>query len=171
MLWDFVTRRPRLTGRGTAGAAGGAPIWQHWVGRWSAAEGPEAADPAAWTRQTCATWLAALDRMNVGDYLHCATGMQERIDRLQASTKESHLAAIRRFCTDCQEWEWLPCRFDPNAHWRLHAASPRYPPRKPKGDLDDIWAKLLWAGLNLSHADLQAKAIGQVRGRIVGAVS
>lgn len=51
---------------------------------------------------------------------------------------------------------------------RNHRATP---PHEPKGDPDDIWAKVIWAGLNLSHADLQAKASGQVRGRIVGAVS
>ncbi|MGH8917318.1 MAG: hypothetical protein ACRD0H_03110, partial [Actinomycetes bacterium] len=75
------------TGGHSARASGGAPTWQQWVdrwhatstltprtrghvrssllkvGRWLAAEHPEAADPATWTRQTCAAWVATLDRM------------------------------------------------------------------------------------------------------------
>ena len=51
---------------------------------------------------------------NVGDYVHRTTGIEERLGKpLQASTKDGHLSAIRRFFTDCQEWEWLPRRFDP----------------------------------------------------------
>jgi hypothetical protein len=35
------------------------------AGRWLQAEHPEAADPAAWTRQTCAAWVAALDKIKM----------------------------------------------------------------------------------------------------------
>src|SRR5947207_2484095 len=49
------------------------------VGRWLAVEHPEVADPAAWTRQTCATWIAALDRMRVGDFVQRTTGLGDRL--------------------------------------------------------------------------------------------
>ena len=39
------------------------------AGRWLAAEHPEITEPGQWTRQTCAAWVAAVDRMNVGDYV------------------------------------------------------------------------------------------------------
>lgn len=181
----FCDPPPATTGRGTARAACDAQIWQQWVdrwyatstltprargnarsrllkiGRWSAAEHPDAADPAAWTRQTCATWVAALDRMNVGDYVHRTTGIEERIGKpLQASTKEGHLAAIRRFFTDCQEWEWLPRRFDPGRALATPRSITALLGPNPRVIADDIWAKLLWAGLNLSHADLPETQTG-----------
>lgn len=37
------------------------------AGRWLAAEHPEITEPAQWTRQVCAAWVAAVDRMAVGD--------------------------------------------------------------------------------------------------------
>jgi len=39
------------------------------AGRWMAAGQPGISGPADWTRQTCASWVAAVDRMNVGDYV------------------------------------------------------------------------------------------------------
>jgi hypothetical protein len=83
----FCDPPQRLTGRHPPQAGGGSPAWAKWAerwhgtptltprvrdgvratllkaGRWLEAEHPEAADPARWTRQTCAAWIAALDRM------------------------------------------------------------------------------------------------------------
>ena len=64
------------------------------VGRWATDQCPEAGDPAAWTRQTCAAWIAAL--------------------------------------------------LGPN----------------PRVIADEIWAKLLWAGLNLQEAGLPQTRAG-----------
>ncbi len=71
------------TGRHSARASGGPQQWAQWVdrwhatstltpracgsvrailykvGRWLEVEHPEATDPAAWTRQTCAAWVAS----------------------------------------------------------------------------------------------------------------
>lgn len=123
----FCDPPPARTGRGTARAIGGAQVWQRWVelvrdfdidvtstrqrlrhvcsrGRWIAAEHPDAADPAARTRQMCAAWVAAVDRMNVGDYVQRTTGIEERVGKpLTASTRDGHLSSIRRFFADCQE--------------------------------------------------------------------
>ncbi|WP_067792736.1 hypothetical protein [Nocardia amikacinitolerans] len=87
----FCDPPQQRTGQHAPRATGGAPDWARWVerwhdtstltprvrgsirstllrvGRWLQAEHPEAVDPADWTRQTCATWIAALDRMKVGD--------------------------------------------------------------------------------------------------------
>jgi hypothetical protein len=167
------------TGGHAARATGGAPVWEQWVdrwhmtstltprvrgqvrsnllkvGRWLAAEHPEAPDPSDWTRQTCAAWVAALGRMKVGDYVQRTVGLKDSIGKpLEAPSKEDQLAALRRFFTDCQEWEWLPRRFDP-----LHTLAT--PPsiaallgQNPRVIADEIWAKLLWAGLNLQTEDL-----------------
>ncbi len=38
------------------------------IGSWLAAEHPDIKRPEQWTRETCAAWVAAVDRMRVGDY-------------------------------------------------------------------------------------------------------
>jgi hypothetical protein len=54
------------------------------VGRWLQAEHPEATDPPTWTRQPCAAWVAALDRMRVGDYVQRTAGLTGRLGTWQA---------------------------------------------------------------------------------------
>jgi integrase len=125
------------------------------IGRWLAAEHPDIPSPAQWTRQTCAAWVAAVDRMSTGDYAQWHAGLGDRAGKpLSPKTKSSYLRTARTFFRDCQEWEWIPRRFDP-----VHALGT---PRSVKALLgpdprviaDDIWAKLLWAGLNLKPEDL-----------------
>jgi integrase len=131
------------------------------IGRWADAEQPGASDPAAWTRQTCATWVAALDRMNVGDYAHRTAGLKDRIGKpLQAPTKASQIAAARTFFRDCQEWEWLPRRFDPQRALSTPRSIAALLGPNPRVIADEIWAKLLWAGLNLQAADLPVTQAG-----------
>lgn len=38
----------------------------------------EVTGPELWTRQTCASWVAAVDRMTVGDYSQWTTGMRSQ---------------------------------------------------------------------------------------------
>ncbi|MGI5192194.1 hypothetical protein ACQEVY_00815 [Streptomyces sp. CA-288835] len=84
------------------------------AGRWIEAEHPEAADPADWTRKTCATWVAAVDRMRVGDYLQRTASLTDRLCKpMEAPSKAGHLTAVRTFFRDLQEWELIPRRFDP----------------------------------------------------------
>lgn len=84
------------------------------AGRWLAAEHPGLTEPGQWTRQTCAVWAAAIDRMNVGDYVQRTDALAGRAGKPVAPrTKAHHLMATRTFFRDCQEWEWIPRRFDP----------------------------------------------------------
>ncbi|MDI9915606.1 hypothetical protein [Rhodococcus sp. IEGM 1379] len=93
--------------------------------------------------------------MNVGDYVQRTAGIEDRIgEPLTASTKEGHLAAIRRFFADCQEWEWLPRRFDPGRALATLRSITALLGLNPRVIADGIWAKLLRAGLNLSQIDL-----------------
>jgi hypothetical protein len=48
------------------------------AGRWLAAEHPDVSEPTQWTRQTCASWVAAVDRMRVGDYVQRKAGLSKR---------------------------------------------------------------------------------------------
>ncbi|MFI0772712.1 hypothetical protein ACH4TQ_48885 [Streptomyces sp. NPDC021218] len=167
------------TGRHTSRATGGAETWERWadrwhatstltprvrgsirsnllkVGRWIAAEQPEAADPADWTRQTCASWIAALDRMKVGDYVQRTAGLKDRLGKpLEAPSKAGQITVLRTFFRDCQDWEWLPRRFDPLRALAIPRSITALLGPDPQVIADEVWAKLLWAGLNLEPADL-----------------
>ena len=48
------------------------------AGRWLAAEHPEITEPGQWTRQTCAAWVAAVDRMNIGEYVQRTRATSKR---------------------------------------------------------------------------------------------
>jgi hypothetical protein len=79
-------------------------------------------------------WIAAVNQMSVGDYAQRTAGLGDRIGKpLQASAKAAQLSAVRTFSRDCQEWEWLPRRFDPQR--ARHPAQHRGPARpEPAGD-------------------------------------
>ncbi|MFI6358639.1 hypothetical protein ACIBJF_39925 [Streptomyces sp. NPDC050743] len=100
------------------------------IGRWLAAEHPEVTEPGQWTRQTCASWVAAVDRMSVGDFSQWTHGMhsQGRLGKpLTAQSKSGYLKVPRAFFRDLHEWEWTPRRFDP-----AHALAD--PTKRPRVD-------------------------------------
>ena len=59
-----------------------------------------------------------------------------------------------RSSATCQEWEWIPRRFDPAQALGTPRSIRALLGPDPRVIADDIWAKLLWAGLNLEPADL-----------------
>ncbi|MCA1695295.1 MAG: tyrosine-type recombinase/integrase, partial [Actinobacteria bacterium] len=125
------------------------------AGRWLASEYPEITQPSQWTRQTCAAWVAAVDRMCVGDYVQCRDRLTARVGTpLAAGTKAHILMASRTFFRDCQEWEWLPRRFDPARALALPRSISALIATNPRVIANEIWAKLMWAGLNLTAHDL-----------------
>jgi integrase len=125
------------------------------AGRWLAAEHPEITEPGQWTRTTCAAWVAAVDRMAVGDYvqrldhIHARAGMP-----ISPRTKAHNLMATRTFFRDLQEWEWIGRRFDPARALAVPRSVAVLIGTNPRVIADDVWAKLLWAGLNLEPGDL-----------------
>jgi integrase len=73
---------------------------------------------------------------------------------LSARSKDQHLAALRAFFRDGQEWGWFPRRFDPVRALATPRSVKALLGPKPRVIADDVWAKLLWAGLNLTEQDL-----------------
>jgi integrase len=131
------------------------------AGRWLADQHPDIVEPSQWTRQTCAAWVAAIDRMNVGDYIQRQHGLSKRDGQpLSPRTKAGYLTATRTFFRDCQEWEWIPRRFDPVRALATPRSIAAVIGPDPRVIADDIWAKLLWAGLNIEPGDLPANGSG-----------
>ena len=51
--------------------------------------------------------------------------------------------ATRTFFRDCQEWEWIPRRFDPARALARPAQRRALIGTDPRVIADDVWAKLL----------------------------
>lgn len=125
------------------------------AGRWLAAAHPSVREPAAWTRELCAAYVAAVNQMRVGEYSHQHAGIRTRLGQpLQARSKAAYLGTMRQFFRDCQEWGWIPRRFDPARALATPRAIKALIGPQPRVIADPIWAKLLWAGLHLDLADL-----------------
>ena len=123
------------------------------AGRWLAAEHPEIIDPGQWTRQTCAAWVAAVDRMLVGDYIQRAFGLSKRSgNTLSPRTKAVYLTATRTVFRDMQGWEWIPRRFDPTSVLATPRSALSLIGPNPRVIADDIWAKLLTDMLTILDA-------------------
>jgi integrase len=131
------------------------------AGRWLAAQHQEITEPGQWTRQTCAAWVAALDQMTVGDYVQRHDGLGGRTGNpVSPRTKAHHLMATRTFFRDCQEWEWIPRRFDPSRALAVPRSVAALIGTDPRVIADDVWAKLLHAGLNIEAGDLPGTSAG-----------
>ena len=177
---------PRATAPAIAPVEGVDELWHHWVerwaetstltypvrlthrsmllrvGRWLAQEHPEAREPAQWTRELCAAFLAQVERLRVGDYTQHRTALGHRIGQpLSARTKASYITTVRTFFHNCQEWAWIPPRFDPSRALATPRSILALNGPNPRVIADDVWAKLLWAGLNLESEDLPTGAGGR----------
>ena len=131
------------------------------AGRWLSVEHPEIIEPGQWTRSTCAAWVAAIDRMAVGDYTQRPDGLGDRGGNPIAPRTKAHiLMASRAFFRDCQEWEWIPRHFDPTRALAVPRSVAALIGTNPRIIADDIWAKLMWAGLQLQADDLPGTSAG-----------
>jgi integrase len=66
----------------------------------------------------------------------------------------------RMFFRDLQEWEWIARRFDPTRALAVPRSVTALIGTNPRVIADDVWAKLLWAGLNLQAQDLPGTSAG-----------
>ena len=125
------------------------------AGRWATALHPKCASPERWTREIAAEWVAAVFRMTVGEWTQIDKKYQKRFGQpISARRKAAHLSSLSTFFRDLQEWEWIPRRFDPRRCFAAPRSLRSLMGPKPRPITDDVWAKLLWAGLNLADEDL-----------------
>ena len=155
------------------------PVWAEWVLRWEATstlrrstrahirgdllrmgcwlagEHPAVREPGDWTRSLCASAVAAVDRMRIGDYAGHPEAVRGRIGQpFTASTKRGYLSSLRMFFADCIEWGWIQRHFDPRRAFATPRSIMSQIGPDPRVIADEVWAKLLWAGLNLGDEDL-----------------
>lgn len=127
------------------------------AGRWLQRVHPEISGPEQWTRQLAADYVASVTRLKVGDYVSRTTGIARSIGKpVSARTKDYHLSSMRRFFADMQDWEWIARRFTPARVFATPRSIKALIGPSPRTISDDLWAKLLWAGLNLTIEDLPA---------------
>lgn len=129
------------------------------TGRWLTQTHPDQIKPEEWTREFAATFVAFVDQLRIGEWIEPGTvtkiSNQDRIGQpIGARTKAQMLSALRTFFLDCQEWDWIPRRFDPHRCLATPRSIRALIGPDPRVIQTDIWAKLLWAGLNLTHDDM-----------------
>lgn len=126
------------------------------TGRWLFANYPEVTSPEQWSRELAVDYAAAVDRMHVGEWgVECRAKTVGK--PLSAGSKSQRLMTLRIFFLDCHAWGWLPLRFDPNRCFCLSRSQQNaIAIRKPRVIDSDVWARLMYAGLNLVEDDLQS---------------
>jgi integrase len=96
-----------------------------------------------------------------GEWAHRPVAEVRNAGRLMAAHTRIHsLSTLRRFFSDLQQWEVIPRRFDPYNAFRAPRSLQSLVDRNPRILSDDVWAKLIWAGLNIAAADLSAQGHG-----------
>jgi integrase len=125
------------------------------VGRWIASNDVALANPEAWTYESASGYVAALVRSKIGDTTVRNRALAKVIGKpLSPRSIGQNLAALRAFFRDCQEWNWIERRFDPGRAFKMPKSIRAKIAPDPRVIDDAIWAKLLWAGLNLAASDL-----------------
>jgi integrase len=127
------------------------------AGRWLHAEHPDRAHPESWDRELAASWIATVERLKVGELAKSvnANGMRARYgELLSPNSKASLIGSVRLFFSDLQEWEWIERQFDPRRALGIPRSIVALIGPDPRVIADEVWAKLMWAGLNLDQDDL-----------------
>jgi hypothetical protein len=80
--------------------------------------------------------------------------------RFPHAPRPTSFTATRTFFRDGQEWEWFPRRFDQSHALAVPRSVAALIGTNPRVIADEVWAKLLWAGLNLTDHDLPGTSAG-----------
>jgi integrase len=155
--WSAAVRRWEATSTTAPKTRGTVRTWLLKVGRWAHTQHPGVAGPEQWDRELAADAVAALGQLRVGDYSFLPPSRALDVGKpLAPPSRAAALAALRRFFRDLQEWEWIPRRFDPARAFAAPRSLRALIGPAPRPIADDVWAKLIWAGLDLSRNDFPA---------------
>ncbi len=137
------------------------------VGRWLARSHSEIDTPEQWTRELAAEYVSAVLDLKIGDWTHRDGGQDEVSNpSLSAKTKVQQLKAVSTFIRDCQEWNWIPRRFDPRRAFTTPRPIQSLLAPNPRAIDDEIWAKLMWSGLNLVEKDVPVAGHARIYQRL-----
>ena len=126
------------------------------AGRWLAREHPDVRTPDDWTRDLAVAYVAMVKEAHVGDLAGPGAHVERRRgEPLSPKTKAGLLDALCTFFRDLQEWGWCKHHFEPRRVFATPRAINALIGPRPRVLADDVWAKLLWAGLQLNDADLR----------------
>jgi len=128
------------------------------VGRWLHSTHPEITTPGQWTIELAAEFIRAVVACKVGEWSDPQHSWIFPVDRLgqplRPASRVAYLSALRRFFGDCQEWGWIPFRFNVQQVFRTPRAVRNLIGPQPRVIDKEFWAKLLWAAMNLEEKDL-----------------
>ncbi|HEV2278648.1 MAG TPA: tyrosine-type recombinase/integrase [Acidobacteriaceae bacterium] len=126
------------------------------VGRWLHATHPHIDGPVQWTRTLAAEAVAMCIDLKNCEWADSMTKswFPNAGSPMGASSKLDVFYALRTFFRDLQHWEIIPRSFDPHIAFRVPRSLQALIGFDPRVLPDDVWAKLIWAGLNLTAADL-----------------
>lgn len=128
-------------------------------GRWLGDRHPEILSPTQWDRSLALEYAAVVMKMRIGDWATPVGAAALRTgDPMKPAAIASHLRCVRAFFNDLQEWEWIAPRFSPAQTLVPSRAILAKIGPAPRVIADDIWAKLIWAGLNLTEKDLKDRS-------------
>ncbi len=132
------------------------------VGRWLNTCYPQVGGPADFTYEIAIAFVAAVMDMKVGEWISQEKRARLPEDRLgqplRPNARAALLKCLRVFFRDCQEWEWIPIRFNPLRVLRSPRSLRNLIGPDPRVVERDRWAKILWAAMNLEMEDLRPTA-------------
>ena len=132
------------------------------VGRWLKTCHPEVSGPADFTNEIAISFVTAVMDMKVGEWISQGKRARFPEDRLgqplRPNARAGLLKCLRVFFRDCQEWGWIPIRFNPLRVLQSPRSLRNLIGPDPKAVERDRWAKLLWAAMNLEMEDLRPTA-------------
>ncbi len=131
------------------------------IGRWLGQTHPNVTSPAEWNRELAAEAVAVTCQWRAGDWCsETPSHIKNKGHALAASTCAERLSMLRTFFRDLQEWEMIPRHFDPIRSLITPKSLLAKIGPNPRIISDDVWAKLVWAGLNLTADDLPRHRYG-----------